>query len=403
MRKENRPVSIVGIEGFQRRPEDRAIRWRIAIAMGGTALVTFLVSHVLARTPALAERLYGTGFWPLISRPIARLTGLLPFALHEWLAFFYALYLAIIGFRGMRAAIGRRRRWANALAAGAHRIVRHASVLIVLFYVLWGFNYARPTFEARAGWPDWDGIEPAELINLTETAVLAANAAYRELHGTDDAGAPTPFPAEAGQLEAALDTGWTRAAAQLDLPRATARPFGRVKQPLVSPILGRLGIVGVYVPFTAEANVLRGMPAMRAPTSMAHEMAHQRGVTTEAEATFLGLIAAALAPDPLARYSAAVSASGHLAGALLRVDADALRRISAIRLPGIRRDQADLEAYFERFEGPAQQVGTAINDRYLRANRIPGGTANYGRAIRLLITYSRLHGPGVLPDRPAPK
>lgn len=382
------------------RPEDRTIRWWVALSAAGAALVAYVVSLVLARTPGLAERLYGTGIWPAVSRPIARLTGALPFALHEWLLLIYILFLIAISIRTLRAIGAGRRSWTNALAAGAHRVIRHAGVLVVFFYFVWGFNYARPTFEDRAGWPAWEGIEAGELVPLAESAIMAANQAYLALHGTDDVGVPTVFPDDASRLEAALDTGWQRAATLLDLPAATARPFGRVKWPLLSPILGRLGIAGIYIPFTAEANVLRSMPAIRAPASMAHEMAHQRGVTTEAEATFLGLIAASLAPDRLARYSAATYASSQLASALLQTAPDEMRRIFANRLPGIRRDIADLNAYFQQFEGPAQQVGSAINDRYLRANRVPGGTANYGRAVRLLITFSRVHGPGVLPEAP---
>lgn len=382
------------------RSEDRRIRWWVALAAAGAALVAYVISLVLARTPGFAERLYGTGIWPAVSRPIARLTGALPFALHEWLFLGYVLFLGAIGIRALRGIRAGRRTWTNAFAAGANRGVRDAGVLVVFFYFVWGFNYARPTFEDRAGWPAWEGIEAGELVPLAESAVWAANEAYLELHGTDDAGSPTRFPEDPGRLEAALDTGWQRAARLLDLPAATARPFGRVKWPLLSPILGRLGIAGIYIPFTAEANVLRSMPAIRAPASMAHEMAHQRGVTTEAEATFLGLIAASLAPDPLARYSAATYASSQLASALLQTAPEEMRRIFAARLPGIRRDIADLNAYFQQFAGPAQQVGSAINDRYLRANRVPGGTANYGRAVRLLITFSRLHGPGVLPEAP---
>lgn len=379
---------------------DRRIRWRVSLGAALAALAAFGLSHVLARYPAIAERLYGTGLWPIISRPLARLTGLIPVALHEWLLVAYIAFLIGAAIVAVRSARRGSRTWRNVLGAGAHRLVRDAGILVVLFYLLWGFNYARPTFEARAAWPAWEDIGTAELIRLAEAATLAANAAYLELHGTEDAGEPTAFPADPTRLEAALDTGWQRAAAELGLPAATSRPFGRVKRPLVSPILGRLGIVGVYVPFTAEANVLRGMPAVRAPASMAHEMAHQRGVTTEAEATFLGLIAAAHAPDPLARYAAAVSAAGHVGSTLAPVAIEEYRRIYSLRLPGIRRDAADLAAYFAQFAGPAQKVGTAINDTYLRANRIPGGTANYGRAVRLLITYSRLYGPGVLPAPP---
>ena len=37
-----------------------------------------------------------------------------------------------------------------------------------------------------------------------------------------------------------------------------------------------------------------------------------------------------------------------------------------------------------------------VNDRYLRAHRIPDGTASYGRSLELLLLYAARHG-GALP------
>ena len=117
-------------------------------------------------------------------------------------------------------------------------------------------------------------------------------------------------------MEAAVDAGWTEAARTLGLPASVGARHGRVKRPLASPAVARLSIHGVYAPFTAEANVVRDLPPVRLPFSMAHEKAHQRGIAGEAEASFLGFVATALAPDALARYSAAVFAQEQLLSAL---------------------------------------------------------------------------------------
>jgi hypothetical protein len=54
-------------------------------------------------------------------------------------------------------------------------------------------------------------------------------------------------------------------------------------------------------------------------------------------------------------------------------------------------------AWNNRFDGVADRVATAVNDRYLRMNRVPGGVANYGRSVRLMIEYSRRNNGNIMP------
>ncbi len=385
--------------GTKHRPEDAVIRWRwpiAALTAGGTA---YAVSLLLSRSPRLADA-YAAGLGPALSRPLSRLTGMVPFSVADILVALYAGWLLFVSARAIRAALRKRRRGRNVLASGVRTTARDGGILVTLFYVLWGWNYAGRGFAERAGWPDWEGIPTAELIALTETATAAANQAYRELHGTDDVGRPTTVADDPLALDAALGEGWQHVADRLDLPdRFTAR-YGPVKQPLASAVLVRVGVVGIYVPFTAEANILRGMPPVGAATSMAHEQAHQRGVTGEGDASFLGFMAAALAPGSLARYSAAVWAQGRLASALARVDRDAWRRLAEDRLPGVRRDLEDLTRFMSRTLPLGQRLQTALNDRYLRANRVRGGVQNYGLSTRLLITFARQNDGRVMPAPP---
>lgn len=370
---------------------ERRARWRWPLIWAAVGIATFVASRLLMREPGAAEAWYAQGLGPVIARPLSRLTGLIPFSLGEVLLLAYALWLAILAGRGVSAATRRGTRWRDVTAAGVRRTVRDAGIVIFLFYVLWGFNYARPTLETRLGWPAWDDVGAAELSMLARASVEAANAAYLELHGTEDAGAPTRIEDPAA-LEAAVDGGWRIAAERLDLPARIGARYGRVKRPLLSEGLARLGITGIYFPFTAEAHVVRALPGIGVPVTMGHEKAHQRGVSSEAEASFLGWLAAGNAADPVARYSAAVLAHRQLVAALAPVATAEARHIAGQRLPGVRRDLLDLAEYVNRYRGVARAVGTAVNDRYLRANRVPGGVRNYSHATRLLITWSRRTG-----------
>jgi hypothetical protein len=374
-------------------PTRPALRWRGAVLWTSAGAAAFSASRALAGLPELAEQGYAQSVGPLIARPLSLLFGLVPFAVSELLAGVYLLWLLIAFTLAARAVAMRRRPALATLAAGALRVVRDAGALVFLLYVMWGFNYARPNLETRLGWPAWTGAEPQEVARLAEAAVGAANRAYLELHGSPDAGAPTAL-GDVAALETALDQGWARTAEKLGLPPSVAAPHGRVKQPWISPVLARLGLGGVYSPFTAEANVVRGMPAVRFPVSVAHEKAHQRGTAVEAEASFLGFLVCSLSPDPLARYAAASFAQSQLMAAL---PARERRRIAAQRIPGVVRDLRDLDEYRRRNASAAGAVQSAVNDRYLRANRVPGGIQSYGRSALLLILYARQHPEDLAP------
>lgn len=92
-------------------------------------------------------------------------------------------------------------------------------------------------------------------------------------------------------------------------------------------------------------------------------------------------------------------AQGQLLSAFAAVAPAEARRLAAGRLPGVHRDIGDLTVYFDRFRGVSQRIGHAVNDRYLRANRVRGGTLEYQRSAHPLIMDARQHGGTVLPER----
>ncbi|MEZ4417588.1 MAG: DUF3810 domain-containing protein [Gemmatimonadota bacterium] len=370
-------------------------RWRRALWSAALGASAYLASLALRAAPGFTERVYARGIGPVLIEPLSRLSGLLPFALGEWLTALYVGALMVMGARGVSGVLSGRQRLVTALGEGMRRALVHVGVLAAGFYLLWGFNYARAPLAQRLAWPAWQGAEVDEVEALAIEALEAANAAYRTLHGSDDAGVPTPFPEPDERLRSALQKGWVVAADRLDLGPQFDRVYGRPKRPLSSGVLARFGIAGMFFPFTAEANLIRGLPAVSAAHSMAHEQAHQRGVANEAEASFLGFVAGSASLDPLLRYSCAVFAARQLLGVLAQADRERFDMVTARWLPGVRRDLGDAAAFWARYRGVGTRIGSAVNDRYLRANRVPGGIRSYGMSVILLIDYARQSGGGL--------
>lgn len=379
-------------------PADRPARWGRALFFLTAGLGGFAFSRILSSSDHAPGAALFAEIGSLLSRPLSIASGLLPVALGEVVLAGYLGWISVAAVAAIRHTRARRRRWRNALGGGGCRVARDGGIILLAFYLLWGLNYARPVLGAETGWPEWSDVPQEERVALAERTLEVVNRAYVELHGSTDAGTPTVLPAAGREFEAAVDLGWARTARLLALPETTARRYGRVKRPWASPLIARFGIMGMYFPFTAEANVVRGLPAVVAGQTMAHEKAHQRGVASETEANFLGFVAGSLAPDALARYAAAAFAHGQMVSSLRFSARDDRRRIVALRHPGVQRDLDDANAYFLRYRGVARAVGGAVNERYLRANGVREGQRSYASSALLIVAFARRHGGDPIPE-----
>lgn len=367
-------------------------RGRIAAILAGAA--AFLVFQGLAAAPHMAEDAYAATVGPLFASTLSRATGWIPFSLTEILVVLF-LVRQIRGIAWGLTMI-RVKEWkpGAALGRGILRLASDLGLVVALFYLVWGFNYARSPLEERKGWSGV-GADPEELTVLAMDMVEAANAEYLAIHQVEDAGVPTPAVLDRGDLAASLEKGWRHTARILDEPWLE-KTYGKPKPFLTSPALDYLGISGVYFPFTGEANYNGGTPAESLPRVMAHEMAHQRSYAREDEANFMGFLAAALSPDPYPRYSAAVFAQRQLIRALSRSSPERAAAMMQRRLPGVQRDIEATDAYWARFAGPAREAAQQVNDAYLKSQKVPGGILSYARSVELIVAYARSHE-GALP------
>jgi hypothetical protein len=343
----------------------------------------------------------GGGPLPALVRALSLGTGAIPFSLAE-------LVIGAVVLRqilGLARGVGQLRRGVDSLprtlGRGGLRLGQDAGVLLFLFYLLWGFQYARPGVDQALGIPSAGQVSAGELQALASQAVHAGNLLYRAIHGVEDAGQPTPR-SDPRQLPPALAQGWEQAVERWDLPPRFARRHGEPKPFLFSPLVKRFGVAGMYFPFTAEALVLADLPGGLGGKELAHEMAHQRGVAREADANTLAYLVTLEAPDPGIRYAGVLFLQRQLIGALGRVDPDAAWAVTRERLPGVRRDLEAVAAYWEDARGPVSRVTTRANDAMLRSHGIAEGVENYRGSVWAFVALARREGTAALLPSPLP-
>ena len=95
------------------------------------------------------------------------------------------------------------------------------------------------------------------------------------------------------------------------------------KPVIASRLVSYLQTTGFFCPFTAEANINIDAPLYTIPSTVAHELAHQRGVAREDEANFVAVLACLENGDADFVYSAVTMAYTYLGNALYRTDYNA--------------------------------------------------------------------------------
>jgi Protein of unknown function (DUF3810) len=309
--------------------------------------------------------------------------GLLPFSLAEAFVLGGTVAICLATIRGLARTLRRQARWSSVLAAGGANLALVAGIGYGLFLLLWGFNYARPPLAFLAGLP----AVPAPTSELAELAADLVDRSNRERAGLPEDGGGVfrvegGFPGVVGRVEAGY------APASVTMPLLTG-PAARPKAVLLSGLLSRVGITGIYFPFTGEPNVNTTVPDVELPFSTSHEVAHQRGFAREDEANYVAYLACRHHPDGGFRYSGLLAASHYVLAALQAVDPAAVSRIQEGRSPAVRRDEAAIRAWIELYRGRANEVGRRVNDAYLKTQGQADGVRSYGRMVDLLLAERR--------------
>jgi hypothetical protein len=360
------------------------VRWFQSLLLDGRGLIlplSFLLAGILFQnlsslTPWLIESIYARAFYPRLLGALSILSRRVGFSLGEIIT---TLGLVITGLSILFFCIGVVRR------RGGRRLwvfewLRYAAWVVagILWFFLFtfGLNYNRPLLFELLGYEQRQAA-PQELEALGRVLVENVNHAYVEAHPGHNT-AP-----EREEIVNLLNESYATVPAFELLPRGE---FAPPKPVFSSEVLTRLGISGIYFPFTAEPNYNADIPDFQLPFSIAHEMAHQRGIARESEANFVAYVVCINSRDPFVRYSGYRNGLGVLSE-LYKVEPEKARELAKQLGTGYREDSRRAELFWAKARGVAGALSYRMNDLYLRANRVKAGAADYSNSTTLIIAY----------------
>lgn len=247
------------------------------------------------------------------------------------------------------------------------------------FCMLWGVYYYGNDFMTRSGLKN-DNISVEQLETVTEYFAALVN----------EYSSQVPRDAD-GNYVADRDAILRRsnevyANVEETLP-CLSGPAVRAKGVYFSRVMSYTDFTGFFFPFTAEANVNTDFPPVLFASTVAHELAHQRGVAKEQEANFAAVLASLEYGDAEYCYSACVLAYTHLGNALYSADYDAWKSIYLTLNEDVRRDFAANREYWAQFETPVQKVSNTVYEGFLHSYDQTMGLKSYGACVDLLVNY----------------
>jgi hypothetical protein len=142
-------------------------------------------------------------------------------------------------------------------------------------------------------------------------------------------------------------------------------------------------------PFGLETIVSPDLLPFERPFVLAHEWAHLAGYAPEADASFVGLLAA-LGADAPSEYSAWLALFDHAVGQLPASE----QRASVAELgPGPTADRMAIAARLDDRIEIVARASWDTYDQYLKSQGVQEGVASYSRVVELLLASGALDWP----------
>ncbi len=339
------------------------------------------VAIIWARNdPAGVLRVY-TPWSRWISALLATVFSFTRFAVAEWLAAGLVVTGLVTLALTVRSVIVEKSTW-PLLHWLSHAALTAVS-LATFFFLVWGLNYAAPPLTTRLN-IESGRISPQALY---ETAVWLrdemnewSDRVPRNESLVCDAGGFDSLRARAANGYAAL----AETSDEFDAVPKAAKRMSLYK------LLPTVGLAGIFVPFTGESVVSVETIDAHLPFTICHEMAHRMGYAPEDEANFVAFLACVQNEDPTFVYSGYHLAFIYCSNALYAEDAQKYAALWETMAPAVRADIDAQNAKLKQYEGPAKDLGEAVNNSYLKAMDQPDGVKSYGRVVDLLIAeYQR--------------
>ena len=345
-------------------------------------LPVVILVHILSVTiPSVAEFINN---YPArgLRFVLAKITGILPFSLAELIIMLLPLLLlsaiivpVVMHVRGKEISSKKMVSFIAAMAT-------------LLLYLYFSFVFTLGAAYHTKSLPEKMGLDDKEVSDdeLYDTALIVLKGAQSCLDDIEfSEGGASVMPYSFSELNDKLNTSYKTVAADYDFISSMS---SKVKPVIMSEPMTYTHISGVYTYFTGEANINVNFPDYSLPYTMAHEMAHQRGIAREDEANFIAYLVCIGSDDSYIKYSGYMGMYEYFINALAESDDSLFSKLYRSADDRIKGEIGSYNEFFDKYaDTPVADISQSINNGYQQIQGIEEGTKSYGLVVDITVAY----------------
>ena len=309
---------------------------------------------------------YARFVYPAVSTVLSLLASVVPFSLEEIMVFgFIAAFLWVF----IRTLAAKKSFW---WYLGRNALV--VMWLVVWFYVGWGNNYYRTPLLHRIH-AERQLFSPGVFDHF----LYAYTDSLNDLH------APVVLP-EREALEKDIKAFYNETLPDVGYTRL--KRWQHPKRPLLNRLYSAVGVSGFLGPFFCETHVNLDVLQQDYPFTLAHEMAHLMGVTSEAEANYWAYVYCIRNADEHIRYCGYYAILPHVAANVRNFFSEEyysywMRTVD----PGVREEYVAEREHWEALNIPfIDSIQSWLMDASLKHNKVSSGAKEYSEVVSLILT-----------------
>jgi energy-coupling factor transporter transmembrane protein EcfT len=366
-------------------------RSRIQTLVQAVWLLMALAILVFSFFPDAVATYFSFGLFQYIGLGLRSLTGDIKMPIGEYVYLVLIIILiinSILGLYKLKKKINTESFRTNLLRFGKQLTLKLVQ-LYVVFMLIWGLNYQKSS--------------PAKSFDLKmDTSYTAVQLDSLSLYLMKELNKTRQILSDSVIEETEVDQVFRNSILNYRLVK-NKFPQLHLEKPILKeaafPSWGDyLGYLAFYQPITGEAIVRTDVPLLTLPYTSCHELAHQMGYASEAEANFIAFVVATESSDALLRYSMLLQMftycqSEHL-GFIAKTGnfekwKTIVNRNKAMLDPKVIGDRKKIKDFFIQRQHLLLPASTSLYDQFLQWNKQAKGIKSYDEVLLWVLAYNK--------------
>ena len=367
------------------------LRSRIQTLVQAVWLLMALAILVFSFFPDAVATYFSFGLFQYIGLGLRSLTGDIKMPIGEYVYLILIIILiinSILGLYKLKNKINTESFRTNLFRFGKQLTLKLVQ-LYVVFMLIWGLNYQKSS--------------PAKSFDLKmDTSYTAVQLDSLSLYLMKELNKTRQILSDSVIEETEVDQVFRNSILNYRLVK-NKFPQLHLEKPILKeaafPSWGDyLGYLAFYQPITGEAIVRTDVPLLTLPYTSCHELAHQMGYASEAEANFIAFVVATESSDALLRYSMLLQMftycqSEHL-GFIAKTGnfekwKTIVNRNKAMLDPKVIGDRKKIKDFFIQRQHLLLPASTSLYDQFLQWNKQAKGIKSYDEVLLWVLAYNK--------------